>query len=224
MTPFCLNNPIRQWWANSAENDPFHPHILYFWPETWPQMTLKIFWIRISLNSNFANVQIDLDNLAQVLGSTSIQVGSKSGQINSSNTTSLPDDNRDCEIAISAAKNNCSGHTHCSASPTVSPLPDQTASHDSSLPVFNVVTPPPKVPSMTSSVNSSPIGLQNRNSLTIGSDDYYWFGRPIRLTPWETLVPTKYKVPTELGFNLVNWIRVNLTVQVLWKLNLAKAV
>ena len=27
-----------------------------------------------SLNSNFANVQIDLDNLAQVLGSTSIQV------------------------------------------------------------------------------------------------------------------------------------------------------
>ena len=138
-------------------------------------MANKTFWILKSLNSNFANVQIDLDNLAQVLGSTSIQVGSKSGQTNSSNTM-LPDD-RDCEIAISAANNNCSGHTHCSASPTVSPLPDHTASHDSSLPVFNVVTPPPKVPSMTSSVNSSPIGLQNRNSLTIGSDDYYWFGR-----------------------------------------------
>ena len=151
-------------------------------------MAIKIFWIRKSLNSNFANVQIDLDNLAQVLGSTSIQVGSKSGQTNtSSNTTQLPDDDRDCENFAnnnSAAKNNnnnCSGHTHCSASPSVSPLPDHhTASthdssrHDSSLPVFNVVTPPPKVPSMTSSVNSSPIGLQNRNSLTIGSDDYYW--------------------------------------------------
>ena len=158
-------------------------------------MTSKIFWIRISLNSNFANVQIDLDNLAQVLGSTSIQVGSKSGQTNSSNTTSLPDDNRDCEIAISAAKNNCSGHTHCSASPTVSPLPDQTASHDSSLPVFNVVTPPPKVPSMTSSVNSSPIGLQNRNSLTIGSDDYYWFGRPIRQPPGKPWFRRKIKFP-----------------------------
>lgn len=129
-----------------------------------------------SLNSNFANVQIDLDNLAQVLGSTSIQVGSKSNNKTNSSNTTLPDD-RDCEIAIpAAAKNNCSGHTHCSASPTtLSPtLPGHLASHETpSLPVFNVVTPPPKVPSMTSSVHSSPIGLQNRNSLTIGSDDYY---------------------------------------------------
>ena len=143
-----------------------------YWPDlTWDDRKI---WIRKSLNSNFANVQIDLDNLAQVLGSTSIQVGSKSGQTNSSNTT-LPDDE------ISAAKNDCSGHTHCSASPTVSPLPDHSASHESSLPVFNVVTPPPKVPSMTSSVNSSPIGLQNRNSLTIGSDDYYWSPGKINL-------------------------------------------
>ena len=153
----------------------------------------KIFWSKLvilvgnfffeskkSLNSNFANVQIDLDNLAQVLGSTSIQVGSKSGQTSghtpsqNSSKTMLPDDDRDCESAISAAKNDC--HTHCSASPTVSPLPDHSSD---SLPVFNVVTPPPKVPSMTSSVNSSPIGLQNRNSLTIGSDDYYW---PVRWT------------------------------------------
>ena len=34
-------------------------------------MTSRFFF---SLNSNFANVQIDLDNLAQVLGSTSIKV------------------------------------------------------------------------------------------------------------------------------------------------------
>jgi hypothetical protein len=33
------------------------------------------------LNSNFANVQIDLDNLAQVLGSTSIQVSLPTAQV-----------------------------------------------------------------------------------------------------------------------------------------------
>lgn len=98
-----------------------------------------------SLNSNFANVQIDLDNLAQVLGSTSIQVGSKSGC-------------QESEPVISEEK--CDENL-------------EKESNQNQKNPFNPFVTPPNLPSMTSSVNSSPVALQNRNSLTIGSDDYY---------------------------------------------------